>query len=206
MSKASVTPIRPEKKYQPFAPGAARFDVVQARRFELVDAAGQIRGGLGFTDDGDPMLLLCDGPKLTMRAKLTLDQKKGAMLQLGDRKGRPQITLAVGNDSPVTGIVIADARQAPRLLLGINENNVVVTGLYDSTGRQIEVLKRFKRKSPGATPPPLTALAKAGKKREFIEAMAAAIDGYDWGVGEAVYNGARARVAKNKATRRGGKV
>lgn len=35
---------------------------------------------------------------------------------------------------------------------------------------------------------PLTALARAGKKRQFIEALAAAIDGYDWRLGEGAYN------------------
>ncbi len=111
-------PTQARKTYTSVAPGPAPFDILQARRFELVDETGRIRARLGFTDDGDPTLILCDddGQQLRIRAELRLDAE-GPCVVLSDKRGVRRLTLSVKKNGSV-GCLINGSNGTPRLCIG----------------------------------------------------------------------------------------
>lgn len=122
--------------YDPLCKGAVPFDVVQAHRFELVDRNGQIRGGLGFTDDGDPALLLCeyrDGRRV-VRAELRLADE-GPRFRLFNADGEARAMLALADDE--VGLTLIDAH-GQSLLLGLDEESVTLR-LADGRGQHIHL-------------------------------------------------------------------
>lgn len=122
--------------YDPLCKGAVPFDVVQAHRFELVDQDGRIRGGLGFTDDGDPALLLCeyrDGRRV-IRVELRLADE-GPRFRLFNAEGEARAMLALADDE--VGLTFTDA-QGQSLLLGLNEKGVTLR-LADGRGQYVRL-------------------------------------------------------------------
>jgi hypothetical protein len=72
------------------------FEVLRARRIEVVDAAGRMRIGLGVRSDGLPGLTLRDAAGRVRVGLVVLPEGTG--LNLSDAAGRTRATLAVHPD------------------------------------------------------------------------------------------------------------
>lgn len=123
-------------RYDPLCKGAVPFDVVQARRFELVDRRGRTRGGLGFTDDGDPALLLFENRagRRIVRTELRLAEE-GPRFRLFNAEGEARAMVALADDE--VGLTLIDAR-GQSLLLGLDEKGVTLR-LADGWGQYVRI-------------------------------------------------------------------
>lgn len=110
-----MKPRRPQAAYDPIVPGyAVPFDVVQARRFELVDRNGRIRGGFGFTANGSPMVALTEdhGGGVRIRAAMFLDPT-GPRISLCDAEGKSRVVLGFLDESGEAVIGWRDGQGKP---------------------------------------------------------------------------------------------
>ncbi len=80
--------------WQPAVP-----DVVKARRFEVVDAAGKIRASLGVLPSGAPGLGLSDAAG-DLRVTLAVNADGGPNLALFDAAGKLRVALGVNPGRP----------------------------------------------------------------------------------------------------------
>lgn len=152
-----VNPTQPGP-YKPLSPGCkVPFHVVQAHRFELVDGQGRIRGGLGFTDAGDPTVMLVDAPgtkgerMLRVRAELRLDHE-GPVLLFTDARRTHRLT--IGLKEKMVGICFWDAPGQPRLMLGVDPKLGVVCEAFTKQGASLRPrTQQAGRTRPKAKPP-----------------------------------------------------
>lgn len=111
-------------------------DVVRARGFAMVDAAGKTRAVLGVLPDGSPGLVLYDAAE-TPRAALGAHSDGSSGLVLNDAAGKTRAVLSVRPDGRRPGLVLYDAAETPRAALGVSSDGTAVLGLYDGAGKLI---------------------------------------------------------------------
>lgn len=159
--------------YQPLAPGCkVPFEVVQARRFELVDANGVPLGGIGWSDEGNlGFSLTTQDGRMRTQIQLVIDAK-GCGLALADEAGRPRLELRVTGKGDCALITIKDAEGNPRLALGLNEHNHVAVSEWNAEGEEVRFLRRlhrpFSELSEEELSDRLLPLAEADNKAEFL--------------------------------------
>ena len=178
MSTKNVPQASPTKKvpvngavgYKPLAPGSMiPFHAVQATRFELVDDQGHVRGGMGFTDQGEPAIFLVDdiGGGLRLRADMVLHED-GPSLALMDPRGKGELTMRVSDDGAI-GINFSDQSGRSRMVFGLDDKVVPIAAIFDKRGKTIRFAKHgWKVPTTRAVEKRLAPLAAAGKKTEFI--------------------------------------
>jgi hypothetical protein len=118
--------------------GMVIYDQVFARRFQLVDSAGKFRGGLGFTDQGNPVLCLTDDPgdkskTLTKRAELVLTEE-GPGLVLSDATGEHRARMVVKNSGEAS-VSLTDTKGKVRFCVLLKEDGGVVATTFDAKGK-----------------------------------------------------------------------
>jgi hypothetical protein len=136
----------------------------------LVDEQGRIRGGLGFDDTDQPALVLVDEREgaLLPRAALQLT-KEGPGLVLADANGVHRVTIGT---RAATSIMLNDAKGRPRLLIGLDEGDVIRASAIDPTGEAFPVAFRPGTKAdPEALDQRLRPLAEAGDEASFTAAL-----------------------------------
>ena len=110
-------------------------DVVRARRFEVVDAAGKERALLAVYPDGNLGLMLFDAAR-KLRALLALHPEGDPGLMLFDAAGKVRGVLAVrpgGGRGP--GLVLLDAAGKVRAGLGVDPDGNGSFKLFDKDGK-----------------------------------------------------------------------
>jgi hypothetical protein len=165
-----------------YAGGMVMFDQVFARRFQLVDSDGHFRGGLGFSDQGFPILALMDDhPKtrdLTLRAELTLTEK-GPALILNDQAGRRRVVLAA-KDTGVSSLSFWDEKGRIRFCADLETDGKIQAVTFDSTGREWGLVRQPIDKRPlKQTIKAIEAATNRDGKRGFIRAINETLGVYD---------------------------
>jgi hypothetical protein len=108
-------------------------EVVQAQRFELVDAQGRVRGEIGMGADGRAPSLVLRGEKGEMRAMLALGSEGNSALALMDGKGETRAALSLLPDaSPY--LVLTDGQGKTRAGLAVLADGGPGLMLYDKGG------------------------------------------------------------------------
>jgi hypothetical protein len=107
-------------------------DVVEARRFAIRDARGQIRGVWGVTKDGRAQIVLSDSSgRERLRLQVLRDGSSG--IALVDSANRSRIVLATLPDQTAT-LVLADPAGRTRTVLGLNPNGASTVVFADKSG------------------------------------------------------------------------
>ncbi len=169
---AGLKAVPKTDRYTPVLPGALHLGVVRAHRFELVDKDGRTRGGIGFTDDGTPAIILADddGRHLVIRASLEL-HADGPRLHLNRGKGSQALALGVTED--MAGLRFDTRAGKARMVFGLDSHDVAIASVF---GRNGSTRRFLKKPFHGPTLADLRGifrpLARAGKKAEFIRQLA----------------------------------
>jgi hypothetical protein len=98
---------------------ASEQGVVRAHRFELVDATGEVRAVLGFSQAGDPALLMLEEAKPAVILQVS---NQYADLSLLDADTQSRVTLTVTRDGDWSGLKMADGDGRPRAVFGLAIN------------------------------------------------------------------------------------
>ena len=98
-------------------------DVVRAQAFDLVDAAGDVRGSLCLNDQGAAGLFLFDPKTGTTRVQVRLGAEGPAII-LAHPNGETAVTVAVKEDGIWTGVW--DRAGNIRLCAGLHKDHEVV--------------------------------------------------------------------------------
>lgn len=123
--------------------------VVKARRFEVVDAAGKLRVTLGMNPNGAPSVMVFDGAGRP-RAGLMVGPGEGSILGLYDVAGKPRVALGMNPDGSL-GLGMRDAAGETRAALAVRPDVGPVLGLYDAAGKARASLTMRPDGSPGLT-------------------------------------------------------
>lgn len=118
------------------AAGATNDLTVRASAFELVDAAGAVRGGLSLRPDGGPRLTLNDSAG-NPRATLDVLPDGSPRFRLIDAAGTVRVGLLALPQGP--GVYFADDRGTPRIYA--NLASVPIVGLASVAGRPSATLE-----------------------------------------------------------------
>ena len=113
-------------------------DLVNARRFELVDAAGKVRAVLGLEPDGSPTLDLFD-PAGRMRAFLKLGPDGSPGLALCDAAQKLRARMVLPSDGRPS-LELRDAAENSRATLRLTEEGSPYLALRDKAGATRAVL------------------------------------------------------------------
>lgn len=126
-------------------------EVMQAKRFEMVDDAGKVRAVLGMGEQGDEglalmnargviraaLLLQEDSPRLSLadttgrvRTSLLVQADNTPALGMTDAQGKRRVELAVGKDA-ATAFNICDASEKPRIGLSLHPDGGSYISLVD---------------------------------------------------------------------------
>jgi hypothetical protein len=179
MSKQSVTKIVPKDKAKrtvemPVLP------LLRANRFELVDPAGKTRGGIGFSDQGYPILALTDdvAEKLTIRAELSITNE-GPGLALNDPAGRRRLVL-LARDTGVSSLSLRDEKGHIRFCAALEPDGKVQAVAFDSRGQRWDLVRQPGNKRPFKQKiKAIEAATNRDGKRGFIRGMGETFGVYD---------------------------
>ena len=106
-------------------------DVVEARRFELRDSKGRVRGVFGVTDGSPQFVLQDDSGAARLRLTVLGDGSPG--LALIDATGRTRAAFGLLPDETIT-LAFADRRGTTRAVLGLTAGQGASLALADSGG------------------------------------------------------------------------
>jgi len=112
-----------------------RFGAVYTHALYLVDPEGRKRGGLGFTDDGAPTMMLLDSAG-TVRVSLVVTPDDAPALYLADGAGRPRLSLRVGADGSL-GLRLLDPDERPRAVFGLKGDGAPIIGTLGTQGEEL---------------------------------------------------------------------
>lgn len=115
-------------------------DKVRARRFEVLDDAGNVRAALGVLGVKSP----------------------GSGLLLLDKQGKPRVTLKAQDDDNST-LSFLDTKGKPRIILKTSTDGSVLITLADKTGRPRTILTSSKTDNPS-----LCLTGPKGEPRAFL--------------------------------------
>lgn len=105
-------------------------DEVRAKRFLVVDAKGEIRGGLALMGDGAMTLTLTASNGLS-GATVTADPGGGATLVFTDNNGRRRTVLHGGPEGGA--LYLIDKNETARAMLVLRPDETVSLSLYDKS-------------------------------------------------------------------------
>lgn len=105
-------------------------DEVRAKRFLVVDAKGEIRGGLALMGDGAITLTLAASNGLS-GATLTADPGGGATLVFTDNNGKRRTVLHGGPEGGA--LYLIDKNETARAMLVLRPDETVSLSLYDKS-------------------------------------------------------------------------
>ncbi|MBI3735806.1 hypothetical protein HY256_04755 [Candidatus Sumerlaeota bacterium] len=116
-----------------FGEGRRYPEMIRARAFHVVDAAGKTVARFGSSDEGNPVLDMY-GPEEKVRLKLSVGQQGAAGLLLRDQTGADKMTVSLAPaGAPVLGMF--DGQNTARVKLAVSEAGSAYLSLADIEGK-----------------------------------------------------------------------